>query len=79
MIEKPFYTEIEVAFKSVNIKSSNIIESFSSSDEILLFKPKILQTIKFVREKKKCPDVNSIMNTLAKLELLISTRTPCIA
>lgn len=51
MIEKPFYTEIDVAFKSLNIKSSNIIESVSSSDEILLFKPEILQAIKFVGEK----------------------------
>ena len=59
-IENPSCNEVDVAFKKLNITSHDINESIPSSDEILLFKPKILQAIKFIREKKKRPDLNSI-------------------
>ena len=41
-VYNPSYNEIDVAFKKLNITSHNINESIPSSDEILLFKPKIL-------------------------------------
>ena len=65
-IENRSYNEIHVAFKNLNITSHDINESILSSDEILLFKPKILQTIKFIREKKKRPDLNSINEHFSK-------------
>ena len=65
-IENPSYNEIDVAFKKLNITSHDINESIPSSDEILLFKPKILQAIKFIREKKKRPDLNSIYEYFSK-------------
>ena len=51
-IENPSY-EIDVALKKRNITSHDNNESIPSLDEILLVKPKILQAIKFIREKKK--------------------------
>ena len=65
-IENPSYNETDVAFKELNITSHDINESIPSSDEILLFKPKILQAIKFIREKKKRPDLNSIYEHFRK-------------
>ena len=59
-IENPCYNKIDVAFKKLNITSNDINKSIPSSDEMLLFKPKILQAINFVREKKKRPDLISI-------------------
>ena len=52
--------------KKLNITSHNINESIPSSDEILLFKPKIPRAIKFIREKKKRPDLNSIYEHFSK-------------
>ena len=52
-IENPSYNEIDVALKKRNITSHDNNESIPSLDEILLVKPKILQAIKFIREKKK--------------------------
>ena len=77
-IENPSYNEIDIALKKLNITSHDNNKSIPSLDEILLVKPKILQAIKFIREKKKRPDVNSIipfMNTLANLEFLILAKT----
>ena len=65
-IENPSYIEIDVTFKKLYITSHDINESIPSSDEILLFKPKILQAIKFIREKKKRPNLNSIYEHLSK-------------
>ena len=65
-IENPSYNEIDVAFKNLNITSHYINESIPSSDEILLFKSKILQAIKFIREKKKRLDLNSIYERFGK-------------
>ena len=59
-IENPCYNGIDVAFKKLNITSHDINKSIPSSDEMLLFKPKIVQAINFVREKKECPDLISI-------------------
>ena len=67
-IENPTYNEIDVAFKKLNITSNDINESIPSSDEILLFKPKILQAIKFIRENKKRQDLNSIYEHSSKTE-----------
>ena len=64
--ENPFYTGIDVAFKKLNITSHDINESVPSSDEILLFTSKILQAVKFILEKKKRPDVNSIYEHFSK-------------
>ena len=47
--ENRSYNEIDVAFKNLNITSHDINESIPSSDEILLFKPKISRAIKFIR------------------------------
>ena len=63
---KTSYNEIDVAFKKLNITWHDINESIPSSDEILPFKPKILQAIKFIREKKKRPDLNSIYEHFSK-------------
>ena len=35
-IENPFYNEIDIAFKKINITSHHINESIPSSNEILL-------------------------------------------
>ena len=56
-----FDIPFDVTFKKLNITSSrDINESIPSSDVILLLKPKIYQAIKFICEKKKRPDLNSI-------------------
>ena len=65
-IKNPSYNEIDVSFKNLNITSHDINESVPSPDEILLFKPKILQAIKFIREMKKRPDLNSIYEHFSK-------------
>ena len=65
-IENPSYNEINVAFKKLNIPSHDINESIPSSDEILLLKPKVLQAIKFIREKQKRQDVNSTYHHFSK-------------
>ena len=53
-IERPFYNEIYFAFKTLNIMSQVKNES-RTPDEFLLFKPKVLQAIDCVREKRKRP------------------------
>ena len=65
-IENPSYNEIDIALKKLNITSHDNNKSIPSLDEILLVKPKILQAIKFIREKKKRPDVNSIYEHFSK-------------
>ena len=64
--ENPSYNEIDVAFKNLNISSHDINETIPSSDEILLFKPNIPQAMKYIREKKKHSDLNSIHEHLRK-------------
>ena len=66
MIENPSYNEIDSAFKKLIIRSHDIKESIPSSDEIFLFKPKMLQGIKFIRKKKKRPDLNFIYENFSK-------------
>ena len=46
--------------------SHDIYKSIPSSEEILLFKPKILQAIKFICKKKKRTDLNSIYDHFSK-------------
>ena len=65
-IENRSYNEIDVAFRNLNIRSHDINKFIPSSEEILLFTPKILQAIKFIREKKKRPDLNSINEHFSK-------------
>ena len=65
-IENPSYNETDVAFKKLNITSHDTNESIPSLDEILLLKPKILQAIKFICEKKKRPDLNSVYEKFSK-------------
>ena len=50
------------AFKQLSISTEGL------SDEITHFKPKILNTIEFIRNKKKCADTNSIYEELSKSE-----------
>ena len=47
------------AFEKLRIASDESDKNMS--DELDILKPKILQTINQIREKKKCPDTNSIM------------------
>ena len=41
-----------------------------TSDELLLFRSKILQAIDYIREKRKRPDTNAIYEYLKKTETL---------
>ena len=58
-IKNPSFNEIDAASKNLNISSKDKNES-STSDELFLFKPKILQAIDYIHEKRKRPDRNSI-------------------
>ena len=68
-IKNPSYNEIDVAFKNLNISSKDKNKNESiTSDELFLFKPKILQAIEYIREKRKRPDTNAIYEHLKKTE-----------
>ena len=68
-IKNPSYTEIDAAFKNLNISSKDKNKNESiTSDELFLFKPKILQAIEYIREKRKRPDTNAIYEHLKKTE-----------
>ena len=45
------FNEIDAAFKNLNISSKDKIE-LTTPDELFLFKPKILQAIDCIREKR---------------------------
>ena len=66
-IKNPSFIETDVAFKNLNISSKDKNESITS-DELFLFKPKILQAIDYIREKRKRPDTNAIYEYLKKTE-----------
>ena len=67
--KNPFYNEIDAAFKNLNISSKDKNKNESiTSDELFLFKPKILQAIEYIREKRKRPDTNAIYEHLKKTE-----------
>ena len=68
-IKNPSYNKIDAAFKNLNIssKEKNKNESITS-DELFLFKLKILQAIEYIREKRKRPDTNAIYEHLKKTE-----------
>ena len=64
-IKNPSYNEIDAAFKNLNISSKDKNKNESiTSDELYLFKPKILQAIEYTREKRKRPDTNAIYEHL---------------
>ena len=68
-IKNPSYNEIDAAFKNLNISSKDKNKNESiTSDELFLFKPKILQAIEYIREKRKRPDTNAIYEHLKKTE-----------
>ena len=68
-IKSPSFNEIDATFKNLNITSHDKNKNESiTSDELLLFKPKILQTIDYIREKRKRPDTNAIYKHLKKTE-----------
>ena len=69
MIKISSFNEIGAAFKNLNITShdKNKNESFTS-DELLLLKQKFLQTIDYIREKRKRPHTNAIYEHLKKTE-----------
>ena len=61
--------KIDAAFKNLNISSKDKNKNESiTSDELFLFKPKILQAIEYIREKRKRPDTNAIYEHLKKTE-----------
>ena len=63
------YSEIDAAFKNVSISSKDKNKNESTtSKELFLFKAKILQAIKYIREKRKRPDTNAIYEHLKKTE-----------
>ena len=53
------FNDMNSAFEKLRIASDESDKNMS--DELDILKPKILQTIDQIREKKKCPDTNSIM------------------
>ena len=68
-IKNPSHNEIDAAFKNLNISSKDKNKNESiTSDELFLFKPKILQAIEYIREKRKRPDTNAIYEHLKKTE-----------
>ena len=68
-IKNPSYNEIDATFKNLNISSKDKNKNESiTSDELFLFKPKILQAIEYIREKRKRPDTNAIYEHLKKTE-----------
>ena len=68
IIRKPSsFNEIYAVFKNLNIISHNKNKNESiTSDELLLFKTKLLETTDYIREKRKPPDTNSIYEHLKK-------------
>ena len=68
-IKNPSYNKIDAAFKNLNIssKDKNNNES-TTSDELFLFKPKLLQAVEYIREIRKRPDTNTIYEHLKKTE-----------
>ena len=66
-IKNPSFNEIDADFKNLNISSKDKNESITSG-ELFLFKPKILQAIDYIREKRKRPDTNAIYEYLKKTE-----------
>ena len=71
-IKNPPYNEIDTAFKNLNISSKDKNKNESiTSDEVFLFKPKILQAIEYIREKRKRPDTSAIYEHMKKSEALI--------
>ena len=66
-IKNPPFNEIDATFKNLNISSKDKNESITS-DELFLFKPKILQAIDYIREKRKRPDRNAIYKYPKKTE-----------
>ena len=68
-IKNPSYNQIDAAFKNLTISSKDKNENESiTSDELFLFKPKILQAIEYIREKRKRPETNVIYEHLKKTE-----------
>ena len=68
-IKYPSYSEIDAAFKNLSISSKDKNKNESTtSKELFLFKAKILQAIKYIREKRKRPDTNAIYEHLKKTE-----------
>ena len=69
VIKNPSINETDAAFKNLNITSQDRNKNESTtSDELLLFEPKILQTIDYIREKRKHPDTNAIYEHQEKTE-----------
>ena len=66
-IKNPSFIETDVAFKNLNISSKDKNESITS-DELFLFKPKILHSIDYICEKRKRSDTNAVYEYLKKTE-----------
>ena len=68
-IKNPLFNKTDAAFKNLNITSRNKYKNGSITfDELLLFKPNILQAIDYICEKRKPPDTNAIYEHLEKAE-----------
>ena len=60
-IKYPSYSEIDAAFKNLSISSKDENKNeLTTSDELFLFKAKILQAVEYIREKRKRLDTNAI-------------------
>ena len=69
-IKNPSFNEIDAAIKNLNITPPNKNKNESITyDELLLFKPKILQANDYIREKRKRPDTNGTHEYLVKTKL----------
>ena len=66
-IKNPLFNKIDAAFKNLNISSKDKNEPITS-DELFLFKSKILQAIDCIREKRKHLDSNAIYEYPKKTE-----------
>ena len=63
------FNEIDAAFKNLNITSQEKNNSESiTSDQLLIFKPKNLRAIDYIREKRRRPDTNVIYDHLKIIE-----------
>ena len=60
-------TEKEISTAREKLVITNYLEKTRESTKTSLFKPMILRTIDWIKEKKKLPDIHSIYDYLSKM------------